>query len=217
MAIKSFFQGTDQEKFILTHPFERYLGAEAERVQSYDLRGKKVLDMGCGPGRSGGIILGCPYPPDMIVGVDYLLEKMVVARENLDEIPSVHYVCGNALSLPFDNGSFDYVVMLWNFFANLGDDRDPILAEALRVINPSGKIILSVLSDSCEREYVDFIKANGMEVVSSDKNFRVLSAGLKSEKFNITKLENIAKTFGINAVIKPLADIAYWCELSYRL
>ncbi|MEK2493924.1 class I SAM-dependent methyltransferase [Kitasatospora purpeofusca] len=94
-----------------------------------------VLDIACGTGivtrrlrRPGRTVLGVDRSPGMLVPAAH-------------RIPG-GAVCGDATRLPFASGSVDAVVMVW--LLHLLPDPEPVLAEALRVLRPGGRLVTTV-------------------------------------------------------------------------
>ncbi|MDY0816634.1 class I SAM-dependent methyltransferase [Kitasatospora purpeofusca] len=94
-----------------------------------------VLDIACGTGivtrrllRPGRTVLGVDRSPGMLVPAGR-------------RIPG-GAVCGDATRLPFASGSVDAVVMVW--LLHLLPDPDAVLAEALRVLRPGGRLVTTV-------------------------------------------------------------------------
>lgn len=110
-------------------------------VREADLRGRRVLDLGCGTGR-----FAAPLAERAIArvwGVDASPEMLAVAREKLP--PSVGLKLGRAEELPFRDGWFDRAVM-W-LVAHLVD-RPAAFREVARVLVPDGR--LAVVSFATE-------------------------------------------------------------------
>lgn len=103
--------------------------------------GNKVLDLGCGIGGSSRFLAGsfkC-----QVVGLDLTKEFVDVARDltaRLKLEDSIEYVQGSALSLPFEDLSFDYV---WTEHVqmNIGD-KNKLYSEIMRVLRPGGCLVL---------------------------------------------------------------------------
>lgn len=73
-----------------------------------ELRGKWVLDVGCGAGRFSEIALACGAN---VVSIDYS-SAVNACWENNKENECIHVVQGDIYSLPFPVGSFDFVYCL---------------------------------------------------------------------------------------------------------
>ncbi|HEX4034491.1 MAG TPA: class I SAM-dependent methyltransferase [Solirubrobacteraceae bacterium] len=102
-----------------------------------DVRGRDVLDVGCGEGwltrwlRDGGT--------GRVIGIDPLAVAIERARAQ-DEKFADCYLEGSAGALPFDDGSFDIVVFFNSLHHVTGDELDAALDEALRVLRAQGLI-----------------------------------------------------------------------------
>ena len=93
------FNGTKISK----HRFFRAIAKKPD-----DLRGKIVLDVGCGTGRFAEIALQAGA---VVVGLDYS-SAAYVAAENLKDYPNFIPIRGDLYNLPFRNKSFDLVYCL---------------------------------------------------------------------------------------------------------
>lgn len=102
------------------------------------LKGKWVLDVGCGAGRflDAAAPSGCE-----IVGLD-LSSAIDAAQENLSNWPNVHFVQASIYDLPFKEGAFDYCYCI----GVIQHTPDPIksLASLARVIKSSGELALTI-------------------------------------------------------------------------
>lgn len=84
----------------------------------------RTLDVACGTG------FVTRHLPGDVVGLDQSDAMLELAR---DRMPHAEFVEGDALSLPFENGSFDRVFASW-FYCHLEEpDRMRFLAEVRRV------------------------------------------------------------------------------------
>ena len=127
-------------------PFEnlhvRGRAATRDLAQLAGLRqGDRVLHVGCGiggPARTLAVEYGCH-----VTGVDIAESyveagRMLTERTGLDDAVSLHV--GNALDLPFDDGSFDVVWM--QHVGMYISDKIPLYHEARRVLRPRGKLAM---------------------------------------------------------------------------
>jgi len=100
------------------------------------LPGRRVLDVACGAGN--GAIAACRRNAEA-VGLDYVPALLERARERAAaEGYDIEFVEGDAQALPFEDGSFDYVVS--TFGAMFAPDQERTAAELVRVCKPGGKI-----------------------------------------------------------------------------
>ena len=110
--------------------------AFAALVDLGDLRGRRVLDVGCGTGRLAAALAG--EASAKVWGIDASGEMVAGAREQVPAGVGVRR--GAAERLPFRDGWFDRVVM--SLVIHLVD-RPLALAEARRVVGPDGRVAIS--------------------------------------------------------------------------
>ena len=100
-----------------------------------DLRGRRVLDLGCGTGRLSVALVERAHAK--VWGVDASQEMLAVAKE---KVPGVAFKLAQAESLPFKDGWFERVTM--TLVLQLVD-RPRAYAEARRVLQPGGRLALA--------------------------------------------------------------------------
>jgi SAM-dependent methyltransferase len=105
-------------------------------VELGDLRGRRVLDVGCGTGRLAAAL--AEEARARVWCIDESPEMLAVARETLP--PAVGVRRGSAGRLPFRDGWFDRVTM--SLVVHLLD-RPRAFAEARRVVPGDGRIAIS--------------------------------------------------------------------------
>jgi len=110
-------------------------------VREADLRGRRVLDLGCGTGRLTGPL--AERATARVWGVDASPQMLAVAREKLPA--GVGLKQGRAEDLPFRDGWFDRAVM-WLVVHLV--DRPAAFREVARVLVPDGR--LAVVSFATE-------------------------------------------------------------------
>jgi len=100
--------------------------------------GTRLLEIGCGVGAVLGV-LGQEFPEVVLHGVDIEQAQLEFAREHLRRVGvEATLVQADARSLPFDDGSFDHVWMMW-FLEHVADPV-AVLREARRVLVLGGAI-----------------------------------------------------------------------------
>lgn len=100
--------------------------------------GDRVLDLGVGTGMTLA-----HYPADMqVVGIDLSPGMLAKAQEKVDELGLDHVELhlGNALETPFEDHSFDHVVI--SHTISVVSEPNKLLREAKRLVKPDGRIIV---------------------------------------------------------------------------
>src|SRR5688500_15839892 len=105
-----------------------------------DLRGRRVLDVGCGTGRLSVALVERAHAK--VWGVDASPEMLAVARH---KVPGVAFKQAQAESLPFTDGWFERAV-LWLVLHLV--DRRAALAEVRRVLGGDGRVAIATFHES---------------------------------------------------------------------
>jgi ubiquinone/menaquinone biosynthesis C-methylase UbiE len=113
--------------------------------------GTRLLEVGCGVGAVLAV-LGQEFPGVRLVGVDIEPKQLEFARGHLARAGiEATLLEADALALPFEDGSFDHVWMMW-FLEHVADPV-AVLQEARRVLVPGGAITaIEVDYASCRAE-----------------------------------------------------------------
>ena len=105
-----------------------------------DLRGRRVLDVGCGTGRLSVALAERAHAK--VWGVDSSPEMLAIAKEKVQGVAFKH---ARAESLPFKDGWFERAV-LWLVLHLV--DRPAALAEARRVLGDDGRVAVVSFAES---------------------------------------------------------------------
>ena len=115
-------------------------------VNAGDLRGRRVLDVGCGTGTLATWL--AEHAAARVWGVDASPEMLAVARE---KVPAgVGLKEGRAEELPFKDGWFERVVMMLVIHHV---DRAAALAEIHRVLGEQGRLVLGTFAPAQFDDY----------------------------------------------------------------
>lgn len=109
-----------------------------------DLReGETVLDLGSGAGADVLLSARRVGPEGTVYGVDMTEEMLEEARENARRAgaENVEFRRGEIEDLPLADASVDVVIS--NCVINLSADKDRVLSEAFRVLEPGGRFAVS--------------------------------------------------------------------------
>jgi SAM-dependent methyltransferase len=114
-------------------------------LQTSDLAGLSVIELGCGWGRNLQLFLELGVLARNIAGVD-LIERFVAFGKSQN--PSINIALGDATRTGFGDGSFDIVLLHTVLSAILDPDiQARLLREARRLVKPGGLVIVFDIAD----------------------------------------------------------------------
>jgi len=165
--------------------------------------GGSALDVACGSGRLTAELARIAGPKGRVVGLDFSAQMLGIARRSY---PSIEFVEGDALKLPFDDRAFDAATIAFG----LRNLADPVLGlrEMLRVVRKRAVVLeflkpAPTLTGRAYRLYLrTLLPAVGGALSGAPDAYRYLSDTVDSYR---TPDELIA-----------MARQAGWAEVSFR-
>lgn len=105
------------------------------------LEGSKALDVCCGTGDWSFSLAEAVGESGEVIGLDFSQSMLSVAKKRNEEASykNVSFIHGNAMELPFEDNSFDYVTI--GFGLRNVPDYMQVLREMYRVVKPGGKVV----------------------------------------------------------------------------
>lgn len=181
--------------------------------------GMKVLDLGSGGGTDCFIAAKKVGESGHVTGLDMTQEMIDIANSSKEEagVDNVDFVKGFLEELPFEDGSFDYI--LSNCVINLCTDKTKVLEEAYRVLKSGGKMVATDMvidhSDKTTEEVLGVGKILGCTsgVLRKDDYIKTLETiGFKDieiepfEEHCACSLHEKAKEKGLEAELEGFKD-----------
>lgn len=134
-------------------------------ASAIDLRGKRVLEVGCG--RGGGTAYVARYlKPHAIVGVDLAASAIAFCKAHY-RLDNLHFERGNAENLPFADGSFDVLLNVESSicYANVAQ----FFQEVVRVLRPGGHFLYADIRSREEiSQWLEQLTATGLEKLQEE-------------------------------------------------
>ncbi len=144
----------------LPESYRVWFEAEKTYLKDHIKPDSSVLEIGSGDGRSIYDLL--PLTKN-ITAVDHDADAVVRAQQLFADFSSIKIIEADAVTLPFRDESFDYVICMGTFM-NLADKKFLILNETKRVLKNDGKIIVTTFSEKALPERLIMYKKVGAPI-----------------------------------------------------
>lgn len=130
-------------------PFRLLRRMTLRRLERYHPYGD-LLDAGCGPGHLA-IAIGRRFPGLKVTGLDNNPDMVAAALRNRSRsrVRNVSFLSGDVQSLPYLDGSFDFIVSTLSL--HHWQDSSRALGEIYRLLRPGGRLLLMDLRRDCSR------------------------------------------------------------------
>lgn len=178
---------------------------------SSDLKGLKILDIGCGPGIFSLLLsqLGAE-----VIGLDYTPKMIEKAKENASKYDvKVDFIQGDAQNLIFEDGSFDIVISR-NLTWNLGDPKRAY-EEWWRVLKKGGKLF-----NTDANWYLQLYDEKQNQIYQKDRE-KIAKLGIPDHMTNLypnaQKMEEIAKSLPLSKISRPKWDKEVLNAIGYEI
>jgi len=192
--------------------YKKWFEEEKEYLTKHITKNARVLEVGCGDGRSIKDILNITTN---IVGIDHDEKAVTNAKRNFNSYKTIKILKAQAENMPFEDKQFDFVICMTTF-ANFADHKQKILSEMRRVLRDDGFIIISVFSeDAFEERMKMYKKLNSpiKEIKGTTVIFNEKIGDNISEQFSREQLLKIFNKANLSIVDIRKKGIAYLCKL----
>lgn len=122
--------------------FQRHKAWRKDVMQRMNVKtGSKALDVCCGTGDWSIALADASGSSGEVIGLDFSHNMLTVAEQKNDTLKynNLSFVQGNAMDLPFEDSTFDYVTI--GFGLRNVPDYLTVLKEMYRVVKPNGKVV----------------------------------------------------------------------------
>lgn len=122
--------------------FQRHKAWRKDVMKRMDVKkGSNALDVCCGTGDWSLSLSEAVGADGTVIGLDFSENMLLVANKKKTESNQTNltFIHGNAMNLPFEDDSFDYVTI--GFGLRNVPDYLAVLKELKRVVKPSGKVV----------------------------------------------------------------------------
>lgn len=120
--------------------FQQHIKWRSDTMKEMQVkRGSKALDVCCGTADWTIALADAIGSNGKVIGLDFSQNMLNVGREKVKNISHIELVQGNAMELPFEDNSFDYVTI--GFGLRNVPDYKQVLEEMRRVAKPGGMVV----------------------------------------------------------------------------
>jgi SAM-dependent methyltransferase len=192
----------------------QYLDAEIAFVLQGIDASCRVLELGCGYGR---ILRRLAQRTRAVVGIDLSRESLALAQR--ERVPA-QLIQMNALTLGIRDATFDITVCLQNGVSAIGADPRELLAEALRVTQPGGRVFFSSYAERFWDERLRWFELQAAHGLVGAIDYGATGAGtiVCRDGFRATTMtpeafHALAATLGCAATVTEVAGASVVCEI----
>ena len=203
--------------------FQQHKSWRSDTMKAMQVKaGSSALDVCCGTADWTIALAKEAGPAGTVKGLDFSQNMLNVGKEKVKDLPQIELIHGNAMELPFEDNTFDYVTI--GFGLRNVPDYTQVLREMNRVAKPGGMIVCletsqpdSKLFNAGFRFYFRYIMpVFGKLFAKSYKEYSWLQESAK-EFPNRAELTRLFETVGmVNVTSKPYSGGAAARHIGYK-
>jgi ubiquinone/menaquinone biosynthesis C-methylase UbiE len=195
----------------------RYLNAEIEHVLSRVRPSDTVLELGCGYGR---VVARLAESARLAVGVDTSRPSLRLGRELLRSVFNCRLLQMDAVALEFRDHSFDVTVCVQNGISAFKVNRRDLIAEAIRVTRPGGRVLFSSYAEKFWDARLEWFRLQAEERLVGEIDWEatgdgviVCKDGFRATTITPTEFMSLTSGLRIQPHIEEVEESSLFCEL----
>lgn len=198
----------------------QYLEAEIEHIASRLGPHDIVMELGCGYGR---IAIRLAGRARRVVGIDVAAASVALAKERAGTAPACRFLLMDAVALGFHDDAFDAVVCAQNGICAFRVDQRALLAEALRVTRPGGRVLVSTYADRFWLDRLAWFEAQAAEGLvgpidreRTGNGVIACTDGFRSGRLTSDELHALCSDLGAAPTITEVDGSSVFGEIVYQ-
>ena len=194
-----------------------YLQAEIDYVADRIHPGDVVLELGCGYGR---VLEPLADKAALVVGIDTSQPSLELAQELLGHVSNCRLVRMDAGMLGFRDRVFDMVACIQNGISAFKVDQRTLLAEAIRVTRPGGRVLFSSYAEKFWEQRLQWFRLQadhgllgGIDGQATGHGTIVCQDGFKATTITPAEFRSLTSGFDVRVRIEEVDDSSVFCEI----
>lgn len=196
---------------------QQYLAAEIEFVADRLRPDDVALELGCGYGRVMEKLAGRARA---VVGIDTSPSSVRLGRELLRDLPNCWLLQMNAVTLGFREDVFDVVLCVQNGISAFGVDQRALIAEAIRVTRPGGRVLFSSYSERFWNDRLEWFRLQAEHGLLGEIDWDatgdgviVCKDGFRATTIGRAEFAALTAGLGVRTRIEEVNGSSVFCEI----
>ncbi len=196
---------------------KQYLQAEMDYVMTRIKPSDKVLDLGCGYGRTLGMLSDTA---GIVVGIDTSMASLQAANKS-NTNPANCFLAQMDAALPgFADNSFDIVICIQNGISAFKVDRLRLIEESVRIAKPGGRALFSTYSNKFWPDRLEWFELQARQGLLGKIDYEktgdgviVCDDGFKATTVTPEEFQSLISRLNLKADIIEVDQSSLFCEI----